>query len=197
MSCLGTLGCQKVGKNDVACDNPIARVGDGCNQIDDSACTEDKKSAVVCRAHKFVVSQSCRGPRGCAMNGDHATCDHALAEPGDLCATAGDTACQNNRSALLRCVDGTFQASNGCRGAKHCTLIEKPDESSQQFECDDALTEVGDACEDNGELSCSVDHKTLNVCQAHRITVSKACPGSRACSWSGAAARFDCDTHKK
>jgi hypothetical protein len=197
MTCLGPAGCQKVGKDEVACDNPVARTGDGCNQLDDQACTEDGKSAVACRKYKFVVSEACRGPRGCVAKGDRVACDNALAEPGDLCTTEGETACQTNRAAFLKCTKGTFQVSNGCRGARHCTVTEKADEHDEHFECDDSITEVGDPCEDNGESSCSVDHKTLNVCSAHRIAVSKPCPGPRACSWIGTGSRFDCDTRKK
>jgi hypothetical protein len=197
MTCLGPAGCQKVGKDEVACDNPVARVGDGCNQKDDVACTEDRKSAVVCREGRFMVSQACKGPRGCTAKGDNVHCDNALAERGDLCTTEGDTACQTDRAAFLKCIKGTFQVSSGCRGTNHCTVTEKPDENNEHFECDDSLTEVGDPCEDNGESSCSVDHKTLNVCMAHRVSASKSCPGPGACSWNDGAARFDCDTHKK
>jgi hypothetical protein len=195
MTCLGPAGCQNVGKDEVACDNPVAHVGDGCNQTDDMACTEDGKNAVTCRAYKFVVSQACRGPRGCATKGDRADCDNSLADPGDPCTTEGDTACQTSRATLLKCTKGTFRVSNGCRGAKHCTVATKPDENNENFECDDSMTEVGDPCEDDGELSCSVDHKTLNVCKAHQIALNKVCPS--ACSWSATTARFDCDTHKR
>jgi hypothetical protein len=153
---------------------------------------------MVCRGHKFVLSQSCKGPRRCSSaNGHHMSCDHSVAEPGDVCTTEGDTACQVDRAALLKCIKGAFQRSNGCRGARHCTVTEKPDESNEQFECDDSLTLIGDPCEDNGEASCSVDHQSLHVCQAHRIAVSKPCPGPRACFWTSATARFDCDTHKR
>lgn len=195
MTCRGPAGCQKVGKGEVACDNPVAQVGDGCNQTDDMACTEDRKSAVSCRAYKFVVSQACKGPRGCIVKGDRTECDDSLADPGDPCMTEGDTACQTDRAALLKCAKGTFRVSNGCRGAKRCTVTAKPDENNEHFECDDSITEVGDPCEDEGELSCSVDHKALNVCKAHQIARSKLCPG--ACSWTATAARFDCDAHKR
>jgi hypothetical protein len=197
MTCLGPTGCQKVGNDEVACDNPVAHVGDGCNQKGDVACTEDRKSAVVCRDSAFVVSQACKGPRGCTASGDSVSCDHTLAEPGDLCMTDGDTACEVDRAAFLKCTQGKFQVSNGCRGPNHCTVAEKPDENNEHFECDDSITAIGDPCEDNDESSCSVDHKTLNVCTVHRIVASKPCPGPHACSWIAGAARVDCDAHRR
>jgi len=197
MTCLGPTGCQRVGRDDVACDNPIASVGDGCNQEDDTACTLDRTSALVCRSSKFVVSQPCKGPRGCTNSGETVYCDNAVAEPGDLCTEEGDPACKTDRGSFMKCQKGKFVVTNGCRGPKKCTVTEKPDENKEHFECDDSITGVGDPCEDEGEESCSLDGKSLDVCKAHHIAVSKSCPGPKACAYSQATARFECDTKKR
>jgi hypothetical protein len=197
MTCLGPSGCQKVGKDDVACDNPVASVADGCNQEGDLACTSDKASALVCKAGKFVVAQPCKGPRGCTSSGEAVYCDNALAEPGDLCTEEGDAACRSDRSSFMKCVHGKFQITNGCRGPKHCTVTEKPEENKEHFECDDSITAAGDPCEDEAEESCALDKKSLDVCKAHVIALGKPCPGPAGCSYNAATSHFDCDTKKK
>ena len=85
MTCLGPTGCQSLARGDIACDNPIANVGDGCNQPKDAACSVDRTNALVCTGEKFVVAQPCKGPRGCSAMGEAIYCDNALAEPGDAC----------------------------------------------------------------------------------------------------------------
>lgn len=196
MSCLGPAGCQGVGQNDVACDNPVANAGDGCNQVGDTACTVDRKAALACTGQKFVVAQPCKGPRGCISAGDSVYCDNALAEAGDACVEEGDTACTTDRGALMKCEKGKFVVTNSCRGPKRCTVTEKPDENKEQFECDDSLTQIGDSCEDEGEESCSTDRKELHVCKAHLVALARPCPGPKGCSWT-TASRFECDARKK
>jgi hypothetical protein len=197
MTCLGPTGCQKVGRDEVACDNPVASVGDGCNQEDDSACTLDRLNALSCKAAKFVVSQPCKGPRGCTTHGETVYCDNALAEPGDLCTEEGDSACRTDRSSFMKCQKGKFAITNGCRGPKKCTVTEKPDEDKEQFECDDSITAPGDPCEDEGEESCAADKKAAHVCKGHKIVVSQACPGPGGCFYDARVSRFMCDTKKK
>jgi len=197
MTCLGPTGCQAVGKGDVACDNPVARVGDGCNQPKDAACSADRTQALVCTGEKFVLAQPCKGPRGCTTAGETVYCDNALAEPGDLCTEEGDAACKTDRSSFMKCKGGKFQITNNCRGPKKCTVTEKPEENKEHFECDDSISEPGDPCEDDGEASCATDHKALHACKAHKVAVDKACPGPSGCSWNAGKSHFECDTKKK
>jgi hypothetical protein len=197
MTCLGASGCQKVGRDDVACDNPIASVGDGCNQEDDAACTIERTAALVCKASKFVVAQPCKGPRGCRTAGETVYCDNAMGEPGDLCTTEADPACKTDRSSFMKCTAGKFVITNGCRGPKKCTVTEKPDENKEHFECDDSITSAGDPCEDDGEESCSLDGKSLDVCKDHKIVPSKPCPGAHGCAYNPSTSRFDCDAKKR
>jgi hypothetical protein len=196
MSCLGPMGCQKLGKDDVACDNPVAKVGDGCNQVKDTACSADRTQALVCTGDKFVLAQPCKGPRGCTTSGETVYCDNALAEPGDPCVEEGDDACKMDRSAFMKCAQGKFQITSTCRGPRKCSVTEKPEENKEHFECDDSLSEPGDPCEEEGEQSCSLDRKALHACKAHKVTVDRPCPGPGGCSWS-AKSRFECDTRKK
>jgi hypothetical protein len=197
MTCLGPAGCEMVSKGDVACDNPVASVGDGCNQAKDTACTADRTKALICTGEKFVLAQPCKGPRGCTTSGETVYCDNTLAEAGDLCSEEGDTACKTDRSSFMKCVGGKFRIANSCRGPKRCTVTEKPDENKEHFECDDSVTEIGDPCEDEGEESCSTDHKSQNACKAHAIALSKPCPGPSGCKWDPSRSHFECDTRKK
>lgn len=199
MTCLGPTGCQKLGKNDVACDNPVASVGDGCNQVKDAACSSDRTQALVCTGEKFVLAQPCKGPRGCTTSGETVYCDNALAEPGDLCTEEGDDACKTDRSSFMKCVHGNFQITNSCRGPKKCTVTEKPEENKEHFECDDSLTEPGDPCEEEGEESCSIDRKELHACKANKVIVEKPCPGPGGCTLTATKSRmshFQCDTKR-
>jgi hypothetical protein len=197
MTCLGPSGCQKVGSDEVACDNPQASVGDGCNHEDDAACSLDRTTSLVCKGGRFVVAQPCRGPRGCSANGDTVYCDNALAEPGDLCTEEGDRACKSDRSAFMKCQKGVFGVTNGCRGPRKCQVTEKPDENKEHFECDDSVTSLGDPCEDDGEESCAVDGKASHVCRNHQVVMGRACPGPKGCSFDAAASRFRCDMTKR
>jgi hypothetical protein len=197
MTCMGPAGCQKVGRDDVTCDNPVAKIGDGCNQENDAACTEDRANALVCKAGKFALREPCRGPRGCTSLGETVSCDHVFAEPGDPCTLEGESACRLDHSSFLKCQKRRFQITNGCRGPKECTVIEKPDENKEHFECDDSTTLPGDPCEDEGEESCSLDKKSVDVCKAHRIVASKACPGPTGCVFKAKTSHFDCDAKKK
>jgi len=196
MSCGGPAGCQKLGKDDVACDNPVAKVGDGCNQENDAACTEDRAQSLVCKREKFVVVLPCKGPRGCRNLGDTVHCDDTVADPGDRCALAGNSACNTDRSAFMKCKNGKFEIASHCRGPKRCTVTEKPDENREQFECDDSITESGDPCEDEGEQSCSSDKRSVDVCKAHKIVVGKRCEGSALCAYDAASSHFDCGSKR-
>jgi hypothetical protein len=197
MTCLGPSGCQTVGHDEVACDNPVAAIGDGCNQPDDAACTMDRTNALTCKGGQFVVAQPCKGPRGCTAQGETVYCDNALAEPGDVCTEEGDPACKGDRSSFMKCVKGKFEITNGCRGPKKCTVTEKPDENKEHFECDDSLTQPGDPCEDEGEESCSLDKKASDVCKGHKIVQGQPCPGASGCFYDAGAAHFGCDTKKR
>jgi len=197
MTCMGPLGCQKLGPDDVACDNPIAKVGDGCNHESDVACTDDRANALVCSGGKFVVTEPCKGPRGCTSSGETAYCDNALSEPGDPCTEEGDPACTMDRSSFMKCEKGRFRITNGCRGPKKCTVTEKPDENKEHFECDDSFTVPGDPCEDEGEESCSLDKKSFDVCKTHKIAAGKSCPGPNGCAYNAKTSHFDCDAKKR
>ncbi len=197
MTCLGPTGCQALAQGDVACDNPVAKIGDGCNQVKDAACSADRTMALVCTGEKFVLAQPCKGPRGCTTAGETVYCDNALAEPGDLCTEEGDAACKADHTSFMKCVQGKFQVTNACHGPKRCTVTEKPEENKEHFECDDSISEPGDPCEEEGEESCGADHKSSNVCKAHKITLGKPCPGPGGCSWNTSKSRFDCDTKKR
>jgi hypothetical protein len=192
MSCLGPSGCQRAGKDDVACDNPVAVVGDGCNQPKDTACSKDRAAALVCAGDRFVLAQPCKGPRGCMVTGETLYCDNALAEPGDLCTLEGDAACKSDRAAFMKCVKGTFQITNACRGPRRCVVTEKPAENKEQFECDDSVTQPGDPCEEEGETSCGADGRSLDTCKQHKIVAAESCPRDAACAWSAERKRFDC-----
>jgi hypothetical protein len=97
----------------------------------------------------------------------------------------------------MKCRGGKFEITNACRGPKKCVVTEKPEENKEHFECDDSLTLPGDPCEDDGEESCSPDKTASHLCKAHKIVVSKPCPGPNGCAYNVTSSRFECDARKK
>jgi hypothetical protein len=102
-----------------------------------------------------------------------------------------------DHSSFMKCENGRFRITNGCRGPKKCTVTEKPDENKEHFECDDSFTVPGDPCEDEGEESCSLDKKSFDVCKTHKIAAGKSCPGPNGCAYNAKTSHFDCDAKKR
>jgi hypothetical protein len=197
MPCRGPLGCVRQGVDKVDCDNTIAQEGDGCDLPGDAACIAGHAAELLCKANRFELAATCKGPHGCTPQEDSVVCDNDISEEGDLCIDEGDAACRTDRAAFLKCTSGKFRTTNTCRGPKGCVLSEKPDENKTLFECDDSLAQAGDACEDENDQSCAVDRKALLACHAHKFNLSKACRGPKGCGLNDATGKFDCDARGK
>lgn len=125
-TCLGERGCTTEGKK-VHCDNSIANLGDACREEDDYGCTPDKKSAVVCRGGKFVLSGNCRGKNACRVGGDKVAgfkveCDDSIAPIGDPCEKEGHYACTPDEKQIVKCVGKKFVADDKCKGREKCGI---------------------------------------------------------------------------
>ena len=75
---------------------------------------------------------------------------------------------------VLRCDANKMTALNTCRGPKACAIVPHPAENKVEFVCDDSLAMPGDACDTNGEQSCSMDKKSMYVCTANKFARPKA-----------------------
>jgi hypothetical protein len=73
--CRGALGCvSAAGK--LSCDQTIAAVGDACDKglSGHIACSEDKKSLVICQNERFVASEKCKAGTACTVAGQSTSC---------------------------------------------------------------------------------------------------------------------------
>jgi len=125
-TCLGERGCTMEAKK-VTCDNSIANLGDACREEDDYACTADKKSALVCRQGKFVISSYCRGKNGCRVIGDKTAgfkveCQDDVAPIGDPCDKEGNYACTPDEKQIVKCVGKKYVADDRCKGKEKCGI---------------------------------------------------------------------------
>jgi hypothetical protein len=116
-SCLGDRGCT-TDERKVTCDNSVATLGEGCREEDDHACAADRKTALVCRAGKFVLASNCRGKSGCRVTSDKQgfkiECDDTIAQAGDACDKEGHFACAPDERSIVKCVGKRFVADEKC-----------------------------------------------------------------------------------
>ena len=193
MTCSGPAGC-KAANNVVICDDTVAQVGDGCDEENEVACQTDKKAALECKGGLFAVGETCKGPHGCVVDGEKITCDNDVADENDPCHFDGDYACSSDKTMAFKCVGKKMTPLNSCRGPKGCMVLELPIEHKVQFDCDDSIAKLGDACDENGELACTMEKTALMICSGNKFTAHKACGGPKGCSFDAKGAEFDCDT---
>jgi hypothetical protein len=129
-SCRGPTGCFFTG-NKLHCDTDLADLSDPCEDKDDLACSLDKKALYKCDGAKYDTESTCRGPKGCVIEGTSVKCDHHVAEVGDACHTESAYACTSDRKTLLICRQNKFKKDKGCN--KPCSFTDKGD--STEFDC--------------------------------------------------------------
>jgi hypothetical protein len=124
-NCLGTKGCVLEAKK-VTCDNSLANTGDDCTEEDDYACSVDGKTALVCRAKKFIVASNCKGKLGCKVSSDKnaskVECDDSIAAVGEPCEKEGHYACAPDEKSIVRCVSKKFVQDDKCKGREKCAV---------------------------------------------------------------------------
>jgi hypothetical protein len=189
LPCRGPKACT-VSASTVTCDNSLAAVNDACDQPNDVACAVDHKTALECQNGKFVVAETCKGARGCVVDGDNISCDNDVADLGDPCHTEGDYACTADKLMALKCTAHKFDALNTCRGKDGCRVMELPEEKKTDFVCDDSLAQENDACDTQGEEACSMDKTELLSCKSNHFSKDHACPGG--CTFDDKGERFEC-----
>jgi hypothetical protein len=121
LPCRGAKACTVSGST-VECDNSLANVNDACDQPNDVACAVDHKFALECQNGKFALAETCKGARGCVVDGDKISCDNDVADLGDPCQTEGDYACTADKLMALKCTAHKFEALNTCRGEEACNM---------------------------------------------------------------------------
>lgn len=101
------------------------------------------------------------------------------AKPGDKCtgSAPGLPACADPSTALV-CASGVVTALP-CRGPKACAA------TRAQVECDNSLANVGDNCDQLGDVACAVDKKSALECQNGKFVLAEPCKGARGCIVEG------------
>jgi hypothetical protein len=120
----------------------------------------------------------CKGARGCGRAGDDDECDDTLAVEGDACPRSPplDYACATTLTDALVCKEARFDLWRHCRGPKGCRVID-----GRNVHCDTSLGEPDDPCERAGTFACSVDGKTMLVCDGKVLVAASSCRGPKAC----------------
>jgi hypothetical protein len=166
-ACKGPKGCSVSGTT-VSCDNDYSDVGDLCDKEGDYSCSSDRKSDVTCK-----------GPKACEVvpNGAGADikCDHDVAAVNDPCHSDGELACSPDKGMMLRCAGLKFTNYNACRGPKACTFKEHTTRKTMEFDCDDAIAQVGDPCDTPSEVACTADGGESLICRGSAFVASKSC----------------------
>jgi hypothetical protein len=171
--CKGARGCSRKGDVD-ECDDTIAAEGDVCpsNPPLDYACTVDRKNALVCKDGLYGLWRSCRGPDGCQVEGGrNVRCDTTLGEVGDPCAQQGTYACSTDARSMLLCDGSVLGPASSCRGPGGCRVQRE----TRKVECDDALAQEGDPCDQPKRIACAEDRKSELSCQGSKYVKKRDC----------------------
>jgi hypothetical protein len=192
MGCRGPGGC-KVQSGNVNCDDTLANLKDGCDEENEVACQTDKKAALECHSGNFVVGETCKGPKGCVVDGEKIQCDNDVADDGDPCHFEGDYACASDKTMAFKCISKKMVSINSCRGPKGCRVQELPG-NKLEFDCDDSIAKEGDPCDEENELACTMDKTSLMTCKSGKFAVHKPCPGAKGCSFDDKGEKFECDS---
>jgi hypothetical protein len=171
--CRGPRACGKNGDLD-DCDDSIGASGDAC-PLDpplDYACTADHAQALVCKEGRYELWRACRGPEGCAVEGGrNVRCDNTLGQPGDPCAQASSYACSVDRQTMLVCDGATLHPASSCRGPGGC----KAERDARRVDCDDAVAQAADPCDQEGRIACAVDGKSELFCSHGHYDKKRDC----------------------
>jgi hypothetical protein len=118
-TCRGQNECSIQG-NLIHCDDSIGDPGDACVEEPGEAnyaCSVDKKLEIVCRAGKFETSNSCRGPKGCWIDGEMVRCDSSFAREGEICRPVDNNACSEDARNELHCsAQSRWVQKRECKG---------------------------------------------------------------------------------
>jgi hypothetical protein len=136
--CRGPNGCSMLGRQ-TSCDISVAVKGDACKTQGSTACAEDQKHMLVCRAggpaaggptagvaigSHFDLYRYCRGQYGCATKAEAPYCDETLSLAGDPCGMPGQVVCAVDGKSELVCQGGVYTTSISCK--KGCSVTNRP-----------------------------------------------------------------------
>lgn len=174
--CLGKNGCRTEPAG-VSCDVSGNRAGDACSLDEEGASTcADEKTLVACRRGKYA-RVPCRGPGGCAQEGNSTRCDATIAEIGEPCAEDNKKACATDGRQVLSCEEGRMRPKYDCRGEHGCRVKER------KVDCDLSIARRGDACDKlvEGTFACTEDARAIVRCEGGEFVEDEKCKGAERC----------------
>jgi hypothetical protein len=165
--CQGPGGCEGRG-DDSKCHDDIREEGDVCIETPGKhnyACTGDHSREVLCIGGRDELHRTCRGPKGCRVEGGAVNCDDSIGEIGDRCAPSpGDAnyACSFDATTEIVCERDSrqFGVVKKCRGPRRCYIAD------ERVYCDQSLAREGEPCAPAGNHSCSEDGTFELQCSA-------------------------------
>lgn len=158
-------------------------------KIETKEVCNDAKQALACHDGKWE-EMTCRGPAGCAKNGGEGTCDQSVAEDKDVCNLNGDFVCSGDKKSMLECQKNRWTFVQNCFGERACTM------EAKKVTCDNSLANKDDACREEEDYACAMDHKSALVCRQGKFVVASLCKGKKACNVTGDKAsgyKVECD----
>ena len=173
-------GCMEV-MGDVSCE-VIKDVGEPCpGKVVD--CSSDGKKMIECEGGAWKQRMACS--KLCVSNVEGVRCENASGAVGDACTPEqkDSAVCSEDKLQLLVCDGAKFFAASSCRGQNKCRAVAK------KIECDTSMAELGDACEEEGILSCDTAKKTMLKCTEKKFVKEQAC--KKRCN--NAFSKFSCD----
>lgn len=110
----------------LSCNGPSGPVeGAPCKTEGGATCDSSTQRLLACTASVFQVYSDCRGPMGCTIASESASCDTSGNTVGDRCAptSEGKVRCDPDAGAhILRCIDGGLTNIFTCKSGTTCAI---------------------------------------------------------------------------
>lgn len=122
-ACRGPEACRVIDGKDVQCDTSLGQEGDPCGKAGTYACSQDRKTMLVCNGSTLAAASSCSGPGGCQIQraGHRVDCDDSVAAEGEPCDQTRRITCSADHKSELVCTGGHFAKKRECRRSE-CRL---------------------------------------------------------------------------
>jgi hypothetical protein len=164
-SCRG--GCTLDASNNPKC-TPTGDVGEVC-RAESIVCDTSQKTQLDCVDGRLAINRTCHGALGCVTEpGGGVRCDRTTALENEACKLDGTGACDVAKKNVLVCQGGHYKTQLHCAGPIGCELP-----GNYSVRCDKSIVDVGEACTEDGAISCSPDGKQVK-CDGGKFTIDKA-----------------------
>jgi hypothetical protein len=163
-SCRG--GCTLDASNNPKC-TPTGDIGDVCRP-DSIVCDTAQKAQLDCADGRLALNRTCHGALGCVTEpGGGVRCDRTTALDNEACKQDGTAACDVGKKNVMVCQGGHYKTQLHCAGPIGCELP-----GNYSVRCDKSIVDIGEACAEDGAISCSPDGKQVK-CDGGKFGIDK------------------------